>query len=226
MKRFLLSAVCLLAACDNYQWGATETGALGGAAAGAGLGAIIGNQTGNAGAGVAIGSAIGALGGALIGGSVDRTDRRLNERDQQIEAQERAIEENRRMIEELKERGIDVRDSDRGVVINLPDVLFEFGKANLASSAHSTIREIADVLSRAPSRTVLVEGHTDNIGTIEYNYRLSDARARNVAGELKRDGIPDRSIRTHARGETDPIATNRTEAGRKRNRRVEVIVQN
>jgi len=226
MKKFFLAGLLLLSACQNNSIGATEVGALGGAAAGAGLGAIIGNQTGRAGAGVAIGSAVGALGGALVGGQVDRTDRRIDERERRIEQQQRQIDENRRLLEELRERGIDVRNSERGVVVNLPDVLFEFGKSELTGSARTTVREIANVLLRAPSRQLSVEGHTDSVGTIDYNYRLSDARARGVASELERNGIPSQSINTRALGETEPLATNKTEAGRRRNRRVEVIIEN
>jgi outer membrane protein OmpA-like peptidoglycan-associated protein len=226
MKKLLLSSVFLLTACQNNRIGATEVGALGGAAAGAGLGAIIGNQSGRPGAGVAIGSAVGALGGALIGGQVDRTDRRIDERERRIEDQQRQIDENRRLLEELRERGIDVRNSERGVVVNLPDVLFETGKANLTNNARTTTREIADVLLRAPSRRVAVEGHTDSVGTIDYNYRLSDARARAVASELEKNGLPHQSIAIRALGETEPLATNTTEAGRRRNRRVEVVIEN
>lgn len=226
MKRVILISLLLLSACQQGQFGATETGALGGAAAGAGLGAIIGNQTGHTGAGLAIGSAAGALGGALIGGQIDRQDRELNRRDKQIGEQDDVIRENRRLLEELKERGIDVRDSERGIVVNLPDVLFEFGRSALTSSAVSTISEIANVVQRAPSRSISIEGHTDSIGTIEYNFHLSDARARRVADELVHDGLLPRRITIKALGETDPIASNKTEQGRRQNRRVEVVILN
>lgn len=228
MKRLLFASLLLasLSACEGTSLGATETGALGGAAAGAGLGAIIGHQTGNAGAGIAIGSAAGALSGALIGGQIDRQDRKLDDRDRQIAQQGAVIEENRRLLEELRSKGVDVRNSDRGVVVNLPDVLFEFGKSSLTRGAQSTIREISHILQGAQSRIVSVEGHTDSIGTIEYNYRLSDDRAHNVADALVREGLPPRRIRTKALGETDPIASNRTEEGRRRNRRVEVVILN
>ena len=213
-----------LTGCSNTSVGATEYGALGGAASGAGLGAIIGHQSGNAGVGVAIGAAAGALGGALVGSQIDRQDQEIADRQRQIEQHEQMIAENARLIAELRQRGIDVRDSDRGVVINLPDVLFETGKSQLTSSAKEIVLEIAQVIQRAPSRHLLVEGHTDSIGTIEYNYRLSEARAQEVSRALEANGIPRRLITTTALGETTPIATNRTEQGRRRNRRVEVIV--
>jgi outer membrane protein OmpA-like peptidoglycan-associated protein len=128
------------------------------------------------------------------------------------------------MIEELRQRGIDVRDSERGVVVNLPDVLFQTGRTQLTSSARETVLEIAQVLKRAPSRHLLVEGHTDSLGDIQYNYNLSLSRAQEVARALSAEGISSTQISTRAYGETTPIASNSTEQGRRRNRRVEVII--
>jgi outer membrane protein OmpA-like peptidoglycan-associated protein len=219
--------LCLVGAgCQSYSIGATEYGTLGGAAAGAGLGAIIGHQTGNAGVGVAIGSVAGAIGGALIGSQVESTDRAIEDRQKQIDAQAVMIAENARLLEELRQRGVDVRDSDRGIVVNLPDILFASGRSELTSAARTTVQEIAQVITEAPQRHIAVEGHTDSIGTIEYNHRLSDSRAREVAGALEASGVPGRLLTIHALGETTPIASNRTEQGRRRNRRVEVIIEN
>ncbi|MFN4895497.1 MAG: OmpA family protein [Pseudomonadota bacterium] len=134
--------------------------------------------------------------------------------------------ENARLIAELRQRGIDVRDSARGVVVNLPDVLFQSGKASLTSAAREIVFEISQLLQRAPSRRILIEGHTDSIGTIEYNHRLSESRAREVAQALEANGIPNRMISTRALGETTPLATNTTEHGRRQNRRVEVVIEN
>ena len=228
MKKICMAALLVLAlGCQpGGSIGATETGALGGAAAGAGLGAIIGHQSGDTGAGIAIGSAAGAIGGALIGNQIDTQNRRLDEQDQIIAQQGAIIEENRRLLNELRAKGVDVRNSDRGVVVNLPDVLFEFGKSGLTPNARGIVREIAGVLRDAQDRQLSVEGHTDSIGTIEYNYRLSSARARNVADALAQNGIPARRITTKALGETDPLSSNKTEEGRRRNRRVEVIILN
>lgn len=226
MPLFALALAGTCGGCKDGSFGATELGALGGAAAGAGLGAIIGHQTGNAGAGVAIGSAAGALGGALLGGQVDRQDRAISERERRIDEQDRQIAENARLLEELRGRGVDVHNSERGVVVNLPDVLFEFGRSELTQSARGTVREIADIIGKAPGRRISVEGHTDSIGSIDYNYRLSDSRARRVADALETNGIPARRITTRALGETTPIASNRTEQGRQRNRRVEIIIEN
>jgi outer membrane protein OmpA-like peptidoglycan-associated protein len=141
-----------------------------------------------------------------------------------IARNEQRIAENARMIEELRQRGIDVRDSERGVVVNLPDVLFQTGRTQLTSSARETVLEIAQVLKRAPSRHLLVEGHTDSLGDIQYNYNLSLSRAQEVARALSAEGISSTQISTRAYGETTPIASNSTEQGRRRNRRVEVII--
>ncbi len=227
MKRILFSLVLLLAlGCENARFGSREKGALGGAALGAGLGAIVGNQSGNSGAGVAIGSAFGALAGALIGQGLDSQDAALEERRSKIDDQQRQIEENRRLIEELKAKGIDVRQTDRGVVINLPDVLFEFDKARLTRDADETVSEIAGIVKSQPGRNIVVEGHTDAVGTVAYNQRLSRDRARSVADGLTQEGVDRRKITTRGLGESQPIASNKTESGRQRNRRVEVIIEN
>jgi outer membrane protein OmpA-like peptidoglycan-associated protein len=133
-------------------------------------------------------------------------------------------EENLRLIDELRQRGIDVRESDRGVVINLPDVLFASGRSELTKRAQEIISEISQILQRAPSRSLSVEGHTDSVGNIEYNYHLSKSRAEQVAGALQINGIPLNLISVVAFGETTPIATNRTDLGRRQNRRVEVVI--
>lgn len=222
----LLVLVLLLSACETGDIRAREKGALGGTALGAGLGAIVGNQAGNPGAGIAIGAAAGALSGALIGNEFDNMDTAHAERERRIEEQERMLSENRRLIEELRSRGADVRETDRGVVVNLPDVLFEFDSARLTHDARVTAGEIADVAQGVERRTIAVEGHTDSVGTLSYNQRLSEERARSVADELVARGVSRRRVMIRGYGETDPIASNRTDAGRQRNRRVEVIIEN
>lgn len=215
-----------LAACENANFGYREKGALGGAAVGAGLGAIIGHQTGHAGAGVAIGGALGALSGGLFGNELDNQEEALNQADQKISAQERELQENKRLLEELRSRGADVRKTPRGIVVNLPDVLFEFDSARLTAGARGTVKEIAEVVRNYQGRHIAVEGHTDSIGTDSYNLRLSEDRAHSVANDLMSDGVPRGRVSTRGFGERNPIASNKTESGRKRNRRVEVIIEN
>jgi outer membrane protein OmpA-like peptidoglycan-associated protein len=150
----------------------------------------------------------------------------MSERQRRLEAQNQLLAENARLVSELRQRGIDVRDTERGVVVNLPDVLFALGKAELTPEAITTVTAIADILKLAPTRALAVEGHTDDVGTIDYNYKLSDSRGKRVAQELETAGVPSSRISTKAFGETTPIATNRTEEGRTRNRRVEIIIEN
>ena len=191
LKHLLLSVVVVgaLAACEPGQVKSRETGALGGAALGAGLGAIVGNQTGSSGAGIAIGSAVGAVAGALIGNEMDTQDAARAETERKLSDQERVLAENRKLIEELRARGADARMTRRGVVINLPDVLFEFDRAALTEEARETAQEIAKALRGIGDRPVLVEGHTDSVGSYEYNQRLSEDRAENVASALVREGV-------------------------------------
>ena len=229
-SKFFITAVCglaiILAGCEAGSIRKREAGALGGGALGAGLGAIVGNQVGNTGAGIAIGGAFGALSGALIGNEMDNQDVRANQNAERLATGDRELAENRRLIEELRARGTDARMTDRGVVINLPDVLFAFNSARLEPSARDTVSEISRALRDTPGRRVSVEGHTDSVGSQSYNLRLSSDRADSVARELVNAGTESRRISTHGYGKSRPIASNSTERGRARNRRVEVVIEN
>lgn len=222
-KIILVLALTSLCSCSTTK---TTQGTLAGTLLGSGLGAIIGSQSGHAGQGVAIGAAAGALGGALMGRSLDNSDAELADSQQRLDLNEQQIAENRRLIEELRKRGADAYSSDRGVVINLPDVLFEFDSANLTRESQRTIDEITDVLKTVPDRSLAVEGHTDSIGSVSYNKGLSERRAGSVADALSNEGIPKRQMRVRGFGEGSSIATNNSEVGRARNRRVEVIIEN
>jgi len=220
------AAALFLASCAGPPT-KRETGALGGAALGAGVGALVGHATGNTAAGAAIGGALGGVGGAVVGDQLEARDQKLDARDQEIAR-------NRALIEELKRKNLDVRETSRGVVVNLPDVLFEFNRADLTGDARAKIRDIAEVLEgkSVRDRQVSIEGHTDSIGGDEYNQRLSERRAQSVASSLDREGVP--MSRMHARGfgKKYPIAPNKNSdgsdnpAGRAKNRRVEVIIEN
>lgn len=223
-----LAFLLLFSACAQGGMNVNKStgGALAGAALGSGLGAIVGSQTGHAGPGIAVGAAAGAIGGALIGNSMDAQDREQQRVNSQIESNDRQIAENRRLIDELRRTGADVYGSSRGVVINLPDVLFEFDSSRLTRDAGRTVGEIGNVLQRVQGRTIAVEGHADAKGSESYNYRLSENRARSVADALRYEGVPAGQMRVRGYGEGRPIASNDSEIGRARNRRVEVIIEN
>lgn len=221
-----LLLVAGLVACEGTKVRSREKGALAGGALGAGLGAIVGNQVGNSGAGIAIGSAIGAISGGLVGNAMDAEDVRREDQAKRLDDQSRQLEENRRLIEELRRGGADVRETSRGVVVNVPDVLFEFGRADLTRGAEGTVGEIARAVRNFPQRRIFVEGHTDSVGSASFNDRLSRDRARSVADSLVDRGVAPRRITTRGLGETQPIASNSSNAGRAKNRRVEVIIEN
>ncbi len=210
-----------------------EKGALGGAGLGAATGAIIGAAVGNPGAGAAIGGALGGVTGAVVGDQFQKRDTELAESQQQIERQRQEIARNRQLLEELKRRNLEARETERGVVVNLPDVLFEFGQSDLTGDAQSRVQGIADVLNdQARGRRISIEGHTDAIGGEEANQRLSERRAASVANALATSGVDRARVTTTGYGEQYPVASNTNpdgsdnSAGRAKNRRVEVIIEN
>jgi len=115
------------------------------------------------------------------------------------------------------------KQTDRGMVVTLGDVLFDTGKATLKPGAMESLNRLATYLSQNPQTKVLVEGHTDSVGSDDYNIGLSERRARAVATELESRGIPDSQIQTLGRGKDMPVASNATPAGRQQNRRVEIV---
>ena len=210
-----------------------EKATLGGAGLGAATGAIIGAAVGNPGAGAAIGGALGGVTGAVAGDRFQKRDTELAANQQQIERQRQEIARNRQLLEELKRRNIEARETERGVVVNLPDVLFEFGRSDLTGDAQGRVQGIADVLNdQAQGRRVSIEGHTDAIGSEEANQLLSERRATSVAGALTTSGVDQARVTTTGYGERYPVAPNTNpdgsdnSTGRAKNRRVEVVIEN
>jgi outer membrane protein OmpA-like peptidoglycan-associated protein len=215
-----LAAALLVSGCAAGPMTQREQGALGGAMLGAGTGAIIGSRSGDAAEGALIGGAVGALAGAIIGDSA--------------QARQQRMDRDRALAEELRRRDLDAQVGDRGVVVNLPDVLFAFGRAELTPGARGAVRSIADVL-RSPGvawRRVAIEGHTDSVGSDQANQRLSLQRARSVADGLAGLGVAGSRMTVQGFGESYPVAPNTyndgrdNPAGRARNRRVEVVILN
>jgi outer membrane protein OmpA-like peptidoglycan-associated protein len=118
---------------------------------------------------------------------------------------------------------LQAKQTDRGVVVTLGDVLFDTGKSTLKPGATSAIGRLANFLSQNSNTKVLIEGHTDSVGSDDYNIGLSERRARAVATELEARGIPESQIQTLGRGKDMPVATNGTPEGRQQNRRVEIV---
>jgi outer membrane protein OmpA-like peptidoglycan-associated protein len=116
------------------------------------------------------------------------------------------------------------RQTDRGLVLTLGDVLFATGKAELKPGAVLDLDRLADFLRRYPERTAVVEGHTDSVGGEDYNQGLSQRRAEAVRAYLLRMGVDAARITATGMGESAPVAPNESAAGRQQNRRVEIIV--
>lgn len=117
------------------------------------------------------------------------------------------------------------KKTDRGVVVTLGDVLFDTGKATLKPGAYTTIDRLGNVLKEDSARKVLIEGHTDNVGSDEYNQSLSERRAAAVQAALFERGVASSQISTVGKGESTPVASNDNAGGRQQNRRVELVFQ-
>lgn len=115
------------------------------------------------------------------------------------------------------------KKTDRGMVLTLGDVLFDTGKATLKPGAYATVDRLATVLKEAPDRKVMIEGHTDSVGSEELNQALSERRAASVQTALLERGVGSDQIVAVGKGKNYPIASNEDAGGRQRNRRVEMI---
>jgi outer membrane protein OmpA-like peptidoglycan-associated protein len=121
--------------------------------------------------------------------------------------------------------GIAMAQVKGGVAMRLPETpLFDVDEANVRADALPTVKRAADVLKRS-MRPILIEGHTDNDGSLAYNQELSKARAEAVARALIANGVPAERITTRGMAWTRPIASNDTPQGRAQNRRVEILVR-
>lgn len=129
-----------------------------------------------------------------------------------------------RLMMELSE--LKARQTERGIVLTIGDVLFAFGKSNLSPEAYRNVDKLADFLKKYQNRNVLIEGHTDSVGPDEYNLELSQKRADSVKKKLVEDGVDPPRITTVGYGEKYPAVSNDTGANRALNRRVEVIILN
>ncbi|MGZ9074910.1 MAG: OmpA family protein [Burkholderiaceae bacterium] len=203
-------ATSTLGACESMddQQRRTATGAGAGAAAGAAIGAI-GNDS-NRGRGAAAGAAIGAAVGAL-GGYV------WNKR---MESQQKQIEQN------AQGTGVEVnRTADNRLQIVIPgDIAFDSGQAAIRPNFRNALDNFAQSLQQNPSSTVSIIGHTDSTGSPSVNEPLSLQRADATRDYLVTRGVAANRFQIDGRGAREPVASNDTEAGRARNRRVEIFL--
>jgi len=150
-------------------------------------------------------------------------DARAHEAERNAQQAQAATAQAKALEQELAD--LKGKKTDRGVVVTLGDVLFDTGKATLKPGAYTTIDRLATVLKEDASRKVMIEGHTDNVGSDEYNQGLSQRRAQSVQAALFERGVAASQISTLGKGETTPVASNDNAAGRQQNRRVELVFQ-
>lgn len=119
---------------------------------------------------------------------------------------------------------LEAKQTERGMVLTLGDVLFDTGQAELKPGAFSTIDRLASFMRENPERTLAVEGYTDSVGGEAYNLSLSQRRADAVRAALLARGVDGARITTSGLGKASPVASNDTASGRQRNRRVEIVI--
>lgn len=115
------------------------------------------------------------------------------------------------------------KQTDRGLVVTIGDVLFDTGQSSLKPGADLTLDRLATVMKENSQAKIVIEGHTDSIGSDSYNDALSERRADAVQSALIRRGVPSDAVRAIGRGKHFPVASNDTAAGRQQNRRVEIV---
>jgi outer membrane protein OmpA-like peptidoglycan-associated protein len=119
---------------------------------------------------------------------------------------------------------LSAKETERGLIVTLGDVLFATGRSELQGSASSNLGKLASFLNRYPERTVAIEGYTDSVGGDRYNQDLSQKRADSVKAYLMQQGIASGRITSSGMGEGSPVAGNDSATGRQQNRRVEVVI--
>lgn len=203
-----LSGSLLLTNCEAVQnANNTQKGAVIGTAAGAVLGGIIGNNAGKGGngtAGAVLGGIIGGVAGGVIGNKMDKQAREIK----------------------TALPGAEVERVNEGIKITFNETMvnFAFNSFELTSTAKGNLGKLAEVLINNPDTDINIYGHTDSKGSDAYNLTLSEKRANAVVNYLASQGIARSRMIAKGLGESEPIATNETEAGRAQNRRVEFAI--
>ena len=195
------AAVLILVAMAGCSSSARKGGAVGAVAGGA-AGAVIGHATGNTARGAIIGAVVGGAAGAIIGEQMDK------------------------QADELKQEipGATVERVGEGIQVTFASgLLFDFDSDIVRGDARSNLDALAANLDKYKDRDLLIVGHTDAVGSSEYNEDLSIRRAEAAARYLRNRGVNE-TIETRGRGEYEPVASNDTESGRAQNRRVEVAI--
>jgi len=198
----LAAAIVVLGAMGCSSTNKATKGAVIGGAAGGVLGGVIGNQTGSTARGAIIGAVVGGAAGAIIGHKMDQ----------------------RAKVIEQNVPGATVERVGEGIQVTFPSgLLFGFDSYVVRSDAAVNLDALAGSLGEYDDSNLMIVGHTDAIGSSDYNQELSERRAEAAASYLSGQGVS-RHIATAGLGEREPVASNDSEDGRQRNRRVEVAI--
>lgn len=192
----------LIAGAVGCGMSAKSKGAIIGATAGGVAGGVIGNNNGSTTTGVILGAVVGGTAGAIIGHQMDQ------------------------QAKELKQNipGATVERVGEGIRVTFASgLMFGFDSDVIQGDARSNLDALAASLNKYDNSSLLIAGHTDDVGSQNYNLGLSERRAQSASRYLRGRGV-DREISTVGIGETEPVATNASEDGRQRNRRVEVAI--
>ena len=119
---------------------------------------------------------------------------------------------------------LETQETARGLIVNISDVLFDFNKYTLKPGAREKMAKVSGILLAYPGLKIQLEGHTDSIGSDEYNQKLSEQRADAVRDYLVSQGVPANTVTAMGFGKSQPVASNDTAEGRQRNRRVDMVV--
>ena len=212
MKNFwtpILAMSVSLGGCADRPLTYAETGALIGAASGAVVGAVAYKKDRTKGA------VVGAVGGGLAGAGVGAY----------MDAQKRDLEKNLAKEIQAGQARVEKLPNDVVRVTMTNQTAFETDSSAIKPGFNSTMDKLADVVVRYGKTTLVVVGHTDNVGTDSYNQRLSERRALSVAQYLESRRVNGMRLATAGKGETQPVAPNSTESGRQANRRVEIYLE-
>jgi outer membrane protein OmpA-like peptidoglycan-associated protein len=198
---FSLTAVTL-SGCSTLNTN-KERGAVIGAAAGAVAGGAIGKHQGSTAKGAIIGATVGGVIGGVIGHQMDQQAKEL----------------------EQNIPGAIVERVGEGIQVTFQSgLLFDFDSDRVKSDAAQNLKNLAASLDKYPNSSLLIVGHTDAVGSDDYNQTLSERRARSTAMYLSSQGVSVARLQTVGRGETEPVASNESESGMQKNRRVEVAI--
>jgi outer membrane protein OmpA-like peptidoglycan-associated protein len=220
MKSYLASivAAAVLSGCaaggpgfgqDNRPFTNTESGILIGAASGAVLGAVAYKSNRSRGA------VIGAIGGGIAGGAVGSY----------MDKQKQDLEKSLAQEIQAGHARVDKMPNDVLRITMTNQTAFETDSSSIKPGFNVTMDKVADVVLRYGKTTLTVVGHTDNVGSNDYNQKLSERRAHSVAEYLESKRVNGMRLALAGKGETQPIASNASETGRQANRRVEIYVE-